>query len=489
MSARPQPDPQAANDADSAAELRILSGCHAGARAPATEALRLGAGDDCDIILNDIDLPEGASIRLQVSREHWSARQDPMAAAHEADEPIAHQAWGEPATVGGITLTVCAPRSAWPALARALPETSANDARPPLLPQLAPLPATAADASTVTAPALTGDAEAAPDDNPAPEPAASRPSASRIALLLGSILVVFLLAAVLALWLWQDRSRPLPETTPVADTRPVDAAAQQLWLRNARQALAGVDPALRLDMAPLPDGRIRVAGWVSDIKQLDQVVEALGRLQPAPVLALRTTADLFDELSSVANAQGAVIHLELAGAGRIRVTGALQAEQEHTQVLEKLRERIPAGVDLVDGLRVAETAAPSVQQWLRGAGYASAQVHWDAENAKLVIEASLAATQRHDLERLLASADSPVRGFPLALQVAEQAQEAASSMHVSEAPLPFRIRSVVSGPAPFVVLEDGSKLLQGAQKGDWRLEQINPDTLVFDGPERLVLTR
>ena len=94
MSARPQPDPQAANDADGAAELRILSGCHAGARAPATEALRLGAGDDCDIILNDIDLPEGASIRLQVDREHWSSRQDPMAAAHEADEPIANQAWG-----------------------------------------------------------------------------------------------------------------------------------------------------------------------------------------------------------------------------------------------------------------------------------------------------------------------------------------------------------------------------------------------------------
>jgi type III secretion protein D len=55
--------------------------------------------------------------------------------------------------------------------------------------------------------------------------------------------------------------------------------------------------------------------------------------------------------------------------------------------------------------------------------------------------------------------------------------------------VPFGILSVVSGKTPFIVLEDGSKLLVGGTYRHYRLIGIEERRLIFDGPRPAIILR
>lgn len=478
MSAVPQ-------EAGPDAELRILSGCHAGARAPLAGRPRIGAGDDCDIILSDIDLPSGAGAWLQATGGHWHvASAEPQ--ANDADNNAANDAWvppmpwGRVATLGGIALTVSAAHAPWQAV-----------------PDLRPLQEPSPQPPAQEAP----DAPAAPVKAAAPAPVAVPPAPPRRRAARSAVVVIGLALAVLMLGVLASlagRSPAAPASHAVAATPAapvVDAARQQQLLRDIQRALATVDPGLRLHIDPLPDGRARVGGWVAGIEQFDRVAEALAAVRPVPVLAVRTASDLLDDLGAVGSATGAPLRFELLGAGRVRASGLVLTAEEQTHVLAQLRERVPAGIEIVDGLRVAQAQGPAIQDWLRQAGFAGADARWDAGQGQMAVALDVAPAQRPVLENLLARPGIPLAGLPFTLRIREVAQPPSTAkpppapVHASAAPLPFRIRSVVSGPAPYVVLGDGTKLQPGGRRSGWRLAAIEPDRLVFDSPRSLVVLR
>ena len=87
------PQPQSQGQTDTEAELRILSGRHAGASVPLHARLRLGQGDDCDIILSDLALPQG-SAWLQAGDGRWRVTAaNPAAPADDAatNDPVMAQ--------------------------------------------------------------------------------------------------------------------------------------------------------------------------------------------------------------------------------------------------------------------------------------------------------------------------------------------------------------------------------------------------------------
>ncbi|WZB66636.1 hypothetical protein WJ971_00645 [Achromobacter xylosoxidans] len=55
--------------------------------------------------------------------------------------------------------------------------------------------------------------------------------------------------------------------------------------------------------------------------------------------------------------------------------------------------------------------------------------------------------------------------------------------------MPFVIRSVVGGAQPFVVLEDGSKLLVGGVYRKYRLVAVENTRIIFEGPRTAIVTR
>lgn len=491
-------------------ELRVLSGCHAGARVPLAAALRIGAGDDCDLIVSDMALPPGAQAWLLAAAGHWKVLAQPRqaGAANDATGPDAADdawvpptAWGGVARLGGVAITVSAPHASWQAVP---PDDAVATASAPAPAAMADGPTPLQDASVqgaaAPAPAPGEQLTPSPVDAAAPAVQVQTPAVARArnwhpAWVVGAALCVLLLGVFTSLLTGRGPGPAAPSAAALAaGAASVDAARQQQMLRDIQRAIAVVDPALRLQADVLPDGRARVSGWVAGIEQFDRLAEGLAGIRPTPALAVRTASDLLDDLMAVGSTTGASLRFELLGAGRVKASGPVLTTAERDRVLAQLRERLPAGIEMVDALRVAEQQGPAIQDWLRLAGFGAAAARWDATSQQMALALDIAPGRRPALESLLAREGTPLSGIAFTLLVRETAQAAASAagaplVHASVAPLPFRIRGVVGGPAPYVVLADGSKLQPGGQRAGWRLAEIEPDRLVFEGPRRLVVLR
>ena len=254
--------PAQAKVEEAQAELRILSGRHAGASVPLQASLRLGQGDDCDIILSDLALPQG-SAWLQAGDGRWrvtaanpaaaDATNDPVMATDMADgmtddmagdELLAPLAWGQVGQLGGIALTVSAPHAPWqrstpgkpptgikPAGKTAQPATTAKTAQPatPSLPEQPAVPAAAP-----TSPQTT---QAAPAQPPSQSPAHLSPRLSARPAVL-TIAAALLLAAGVLLTLWANPGAVPPPASASPNPAP-DPAQQQRQVNDIRLALAG----------------------------------------------------------------------------------------------------------------------------------------------------------------------------------------------------------------------------------------------------------
>ena len=166
---------------------------------------------------------------------------------------------------------------------------------------------------------------------------------------------------------------------------PEDAARQQQMLRDIQRAITVVDPALRLQIGVLPDGRARVSGWVAGIEQFDRLAEGLAGIRPTPALAVRTASDLLDDLRAVGGSTGASLRFELLGAGRVKALGGVLTTEEHDRVLAQSRERLPPGIEMVDTLRVPEQQGPAIQDCLRPAGFEAAAARRDATAQQMAL--------------------------------------------------------------------------------------------------------
>ena len=483
-----------------AAELRILTGCHAGARVPLAGGERLGPHDGCDLILTDLGLPADAGAWVQLATGRWWVRSDPpgaesATAAQSLSAWVAEQAWGAVAYLGRVALTVSPADAPWQQVPPGLEPADA-----------APRPVEAPAADAVPQDDLPREEAAGPPDagpaavqevvaRDAPAPSAPAPVAARRwqpAWIIGAALAALLLSVFWSLLQGREAARAMADASPAASaSAEADPARQQRLLRDIQLAIARVDPALRLRVEALPAGGARVSGWVADIAQLDRLAEGLAEIRPAPALSVRTASDLVDDLVDAGGPEAPSLRFELLGEGRVRALGLVTAPAERDKVLAAVRARVPQGIEIVDGLRVASDQGGAVQEWLRTAGFAGAEARWDGE--QMVIALDIGSQERARLETLLARPATPLSGIPFVLRAREVGRAVADAparpVHASAAPLPFRIRGVVGGAVPYVVLGDGSKLQPGGRRDGWRLVAVEPDRLVFDGPRPLVVLR
>ena len=211
-----------------------------------------------------------------------------------------------------------------------------------------------------------------------------------------------------------------------------------------------------------------------------------------PALSVRTASDLIDDLVDAGGADAPALRFELLGEGRVRALGLVAALAERDKVLTLVRARVPPGIEIVDGLRVASEQGGAVRAWLHMAGFVGAEVHWDGEQMAIALD--IGSQERARLESLLVRPATPLSGIPFVLRAREVTGRAVAAtsalpVHASAAPLPFRIRGVVGGVVPYVVLGDGAKLQPGGRRDGWRLVAVESDRLVFDGPRALVVLR
>lgn len=482
-------------------ELRVLSGCHEGARAPMAEGrLRVGVDDDCDVILTDLVLmgEKGEYVWLYVQEGRWSVRglpaddETPASTAQRILVPAS--SLGTVAMLGGVALTVSDANAPWQKVPMALMSEDGS-ARPENTVEPVLLDMTDEEKPDGVQSALTaGSDDVTRVRDVAMEEKTPVPRARRWGLLVAGIPALAVLIVAVG---WGLATRGVSSGAAMearaAAPRP-DAAAQQRMRQEIAQALAAVDPGLRLQVTLLPAGNARISGWVSDNQQLDRLAEGLARIQPQPELAVSTASDLLDDLREInsSGSNAAPLRFELLGAGRVQVNGVVLTADEQRNAMAYLRDRAPQGIELVDGLRVAASQGSALQNWLKQQGFPGVRANWNGSRMELAVNASVEQMPR--LEALLIRNDTPLFGIPYALRVHQSAppgskDAAPAGVYADVAPLPFRIRSVIGGGEPYVVLSDGSKLLPGAQRSGWKLVSIQSDRMLFDGPRQLVVLR
>lgn len=473
----------AAEAAPARVQLRVLSGCHQGATldvAPA-ETLRVGAGDDCDVLLRDCGLDAGASVLLAWEAQRWSMQ------AQGGDAAPISQPLGTVALLGRISITLSAEHAPWQA-ALALPEADVASATAP-----------SEEASDSDA----ADAPPPPQARPAPlarEPAQpTKPVARASGLAVGmrrvgqwSVVALAVLVPGVSWFVWSlgPASAHSDARSAAPSLAELSPQAQEQAVKEASLAIALVDPALRLRVEPRAEGGVTVSGWVDNVEQFDRLAQGLSGLRPLPRLAVRTASEVLDSLADAGSAQGAKLQFSLLGSGKVQARGVVTTPEERNLMLKQLRARAPEGIEIVDALRAAAEQGPAVRAWLQAQGFQITKADWDGE--QLLLGVDVKGPQRGQLERLLAAAGTPLTDVPFLLQsrlLKADAEAVAERARIGDAGLPIRIRSVVSGDAPYVVLADGAKLQPGSRHAGWRLVAIAPDHLVLDGPKRLEISR
>lgn len=465
--------------AQQALELRILSGLHQGARMPATAGMTIGVAEQADAILSD--LPATATLlRLELQSPHaWRLNNvDPASAEEDSAELVRWHALGQAHAYGGIWVCVAQPHQEWPKVEpEKLPPEWLETAPEPIydrspmdwnhapdeiintVPESS-IPSSGQECATLAA--------ATPMTNPKPA------TKGRMRLLILAIITVF----VLGLFFNHTRVNQ-------AQAIPAMPTPQDLLIRANGQlpalqlAIAQVDPALRLELAAQPDGRVQIAGWVASIEALDRLSTAMARQHPAPLMRVRTISEMRTDLKAML--PETIKHLEFnaADACCLRMSGIVPNQTARQEAIEQTEALLPPDLKLQNSLRLAETMPEDVAAALRAEGFADVTAHWDGQ--QIIASVPLSNQQRARLENALLAIIKRWPGMPLKV-VTE-----VTSNHHSRAP--FEIRSVVGGTSPYLVLPGGSKLLPGASHAGWRLQAIEDHAIVFDQPRRITVAR
>lgn len=490
-------------------ELRVLSGRHSGARAMVRGGERIGVGDDCDLVLSDFQFGEDVVAWLQLRAGRWSlTSEQPQATDSEdaLDAPTGGNPLGGIAVLGDVALTVCAPELPWQRLPAQGPTASAQslqlaesgDASTPTDTPREVRKQVTAQAKPVAKTPATAATAAQTETKTKTKTEPTRWGARIKPVWIIAIALLLLLIGVLWSVLMKAQSSSTDVLTEQAQHAP-DRAKQQQLVRDAQLAIAAVDPALRLQVDELPAGGIAVSGWVANVTQLDRLAEQLSTLRPLPKLSLRAASEATDDLRDAASTAGIIKpSFELLGSGRIKIKGLVLDAAAHDKAMQTLRASLPKNLEMDDGLRVAALQGPALQEWLRASGFPNAKTQWNASTGRMQITLPLEVQERPRFENLLAKTDVPLVDIPFTLNVLDvvpseskvaRSAPAPALTHVSAAPLPFRIRSVVGGVTPYAILDDGSKLQPGGKRGAWTLDSVDGDRITFSGPKTLVLAR
>ncbi|WP_368643808.1 type III secretion system inner membrane ring subunit SctD [Castellaniella ginsengisoli] len=447
-------------------ELRVLSGLHREARCPAAHGHLVGADPACDIVLADTGLPARAA-RLVLGAEGWDLSPGDSEPSPDA---VAATPYNQPLPLGPVWLTVARADAPW----TTTPDADAADAAPAEADATEP---PAMDAAPGQEPDADRDDEAAPAVPAGARPAAAGPAARPgrthswpMTLGLAAVGLAIAIALILA---W------LPSSAPTAPTRTDPRIAAEQSIPKIQAALEHLGLASRLRVALAPGGATaQVTGWVRDPAERDALAAALAQVWPMPAMSISIETDVLRTARTILSGYAVTYEPRYDGEGRLSILGIAPDDAARTEAIEAVRAQLPGMVVMGNTIQLAPAVAGALTRELAAAGLSGVALTW--ERHRLDVDASrLDDAQMIQFEHILA--DFNRRFFDVAAQP-DTERAAADSV-------PFGILSVVSGKTPFIVLEDGSKLLVGGTYRRYRLTGIEDKRLTFEGPRPAIVLR
>ena len=470
-------------------ELRVLLGAQAGSRLPLRDGeYTLGSSDDGSIILVG---PRIAPLHATLLIDAGTVQVRPEAGrvldaqGRELGQAVP-LASGMPIELDGVWITVDRADALWP------------DVR-----DLAAVAAVATTDAITLEPGTPGAGEASAPA--ADEAAAGLSSASTRRARIPRRAVMALIAAALlssiiggaAAW-WHDGAA----VTEVAASAPASAASAAPEAAEAASAASTVPPGppavlaellqrLALDdvltLTQQPDGAWRIAGYVPTAAVKAGLVKALKELKdlhaemPEPQLQVHAQDDLIVAAQEALIAADLPAGLHFAPAsvgGTLKLVGGARNDAVADAAALTAIRRVPGLHQLESEVLLPEALLARLKDEITTAGL-NRRITFTRETPEVVLSGKLVGDELARWQALYQKFRADW-GDALPLQ---------ANVDGTPPVLPFVVQAVVGGPSPYLVTEDGTRVIRGGRIAGRTLTAIQNGELVFEGGERVRYTR
>jgi type III secretion protein D len=285
---------------------------------------------------------------------------------------------------------------------------------------------------------------------------------------LGGILVLLVFGAVASF------SPTRVQSSPRVDN-PSSAAGATL--RQAQRILRELGLSERVQASLTPDNVVLVQGWVLDQGEQDRLSGALAALWPFPAQRIR------DQSRVTASALERVKDLDLLAAidypapTRLAIRGIAASDAVRAAALERWSANPDAFPQATIEILLAEQVGAAVTRAVAAADLPPVKVDWIGKS--LIVKAR--GFDAAQIARLKSIVDTLNGAYMGALIIQKDEPVPAT--------LPFRVHTIVGGTQPWVMLDDGTRIVVGGTHGAYRLRSVEDGAVVFDGPATAVITR
>jgi type III secretion protein D len=428
-------------------ELRILTGLHRGARCAVQDGATIGSHAECDIVLADAGVAARAAA-VHIGPDAWYLRLTEDDA--DAGAPLPFNVAGVIGTVGLTVSTVEAP---WPEHA----ETPS--AEPPAV--------HAATFASDGPPPWTGRRSG---DLSGPLAMREGRRAGTLWAIAGILVVLVFGGGAVASFSPSgtrgDLQRSAPPSTLAEALDATRRAVHQLGLQE------------RVSAHLSDDQQVWVTGWVRDEAEHDRLATTLASIWPGPTLKVDNQARMSDKIVSLVRDLDVRVAVEYAGAGPFMIRGIAASEAARDEALARWASVVDGYESGTARLMLVSEAKAALQATAAQADLGNISIDWS--DRKFIIGATGFDETRR--ARLKSFVDTVNGTYLYALVVAD-------SPKPPQAAVPFPIHSVISGDAPWLMLEDGTKVVVGGTYGGYRLTAIEDGSITFEGPNTAVIPR
>jgi len=478
-------------------ELRVLLGAQAGSRLPLRDGeYTLGSSDDGSIILVGPRIA-GLHATLLVDGDTVQVRPEAGRVLDAQGRELTHAlplAPGMPIELDGVWITVDRGEAAWP--------------------EVRDLAAPAAPATDAAAAGVPAAAAGEPPERDA-APAAADTSAARgwrrhlsqrtgVALIVAAVLSMIVAGA--AAWWHGDTAIAEVAAAASAPAATASGVPQQAEAASAASSAASAAEAgppaalvellrrLALDdvltLTKQPDDAWRIAGYVPTAAVKAELVKSLKQMKdtaPGTLEAPETQLQVFAQDELAVAAQEALIAADLpaglrfapaSAGGTLKLGGGARSEAVADAAALVAIRRVPGLHQLESEVLLPDALLARLKDEITAAGL-NRRIAFTREVPEVVLSGKLVGD---DLARWQALHQKFRADWGEALPI---------QANVDGTPpvLPFVVQAVVGGPSPYLVTEDGTRVIRGGRIAGRTLTAIQNGELVFEGGERVRYTR
>jgi type III secretion protein D len=451
-------------------ELRVLTGIHHGARCQARDGALIGSDERCDIVLCDDGIADEAA-RLWIGIDTWR-----IFTQGDASDTMPEVPFGTPLELGPILVTIAHAAAPWPdaGMLQSAGMATKKDTTQQAVPNHESAGAqTAADpAWSVPAATTRGDEGelAAKGAVAARAQSSRRRKGSGLRWAVGGPLILLVFGSVASFPPAKVPSMPRAQAIPPRDPE-ILLRARHLLLEQ------GYAPRVRASLGA--EQEVVITGWVRDDTEHDRLATALSTIWPLPAMRVGKESQVamrMDMHIRDMDLHAVIAHL---ATGYPEIRGVAASDAVRQEALRRWREDADAMVlPVAMTMLLAAEVADAFNTAVAAAGLPPLASSW--KDKALRIDAG--ALDRPQLEQLQTVLDMLNPLYMDALRLDGENARATESM-------PFRVRTIVGGRQPWVILEDGTRIVIGGTHGAYRLTSVEDGSVIFDGPSTAIITR